>query len=55
MDCKLYDNRDNILCESTQGYQSLISDPKKLKVVTIWLMNTGLLPQFILAMQQSQK
>ena len=55
MDCNLYDNRDSILSEGTQGYQTLISDSKKSKVVTTWLMKTGLLPQFSLAMEQLQE
>ena len=55
MNCNLHDNRDNILAESIQGYQDLISNPKKAKVVTAWLMMTGILPQFNLAMQQLQE
>ena len=36
-------------------YQTLISESRKLKVVTTWLMKTGLLSQFNLITQQLQE
>lgn len=55
MDCQLYNNRDGILLESVQGYETLITESKRLKMVTAWLMKTNLLSQFSLAAQQLQE
>ena len=52
--CTLY-NRDDLLPLLTQNYQNLLDNSKTLKVVTVWLMKTGILPQFNLAMEQLQE
>ena len=55
MNCQFYNNRDDILLESVQSYEILISESKRLKMMIAWLMKTNLLSQFSLVAQQLQE
>ena len=50
MFCRLIDNREQMFCAAgTNNYQQLTETYKTLKILTTWLMKTGLLTQFSLA------
>ena len=50
MFCRLIDNREQMFCAAgTNNYQQLTETSKTLKILTAWLMKTGLLTQFSLA------
>lgn len=47
MECRIQPDRTSLFTSSAAtSYRQLLSDPKSLKVVTTWLMSTGLLRQF---------
>ena len=52
MNCGLQRNRAHLLGEAdTDSYPVLLGDPRRLKLVTAWMMKTGLLSQFSLTVQ----
>ena len=53
MDCPLLSNRHKMLAAAgTTDYRRLLDNPKALKIVTLWLMKAGALPQFSFAAEQ---
>lgn len=52
MFCRLINGRRAMFCEAgTNSYQALTESPKPLKSLTAWLMKSGTLTQFSLAVQ----
>ena len=52
MFCRLMSDRNLMFCEAgTRSYQALTESPKPLKSLTAWLMKSGILTQFSLAVQ----
>ena len=52
MFCRLHEHRTHMLrTAGSSDYRKLITEPKALKVVTAWLMRTGILTQYSIATQ----
>ena len=52
MHCQLMSNRRIMFCNvGTRDYQKLTESSKPLKILTAWFMKSGILTQFLLAIQ----
>ena len=55
MFCGLHNRIDMLRAAGSLDYQKLITDPKAIKIITAWLMRTGILTQYTIAAQMTEQ